>query len=87
MAHSWTNATVKKSSVESSWQHLKPLRISEMKLFQAMKGKRLHCKVIGLPSHIVGITTIIQDSDESALVSGLRFPLAACECQSVPYKA
>ena len=67
----WTNHSVQKSSEDTSWNALKPMSISELKLFQTMKGMRLECKVVGEPHHNVGITTILQDAYGSAVQCGI----------------
>ena len=66
-----TNHSVQKSSENTSWDVLKPMSISQLKLFQTMKGMRLECKVVGEPHHNVGITTILQDAYGSAVQCGI----------------
>lgn len=66
-----TNHSVQKSSEDTSWDVLKPMSISQLKLFQTMKGMRLECKVVGEPHHNVGITTILQDAYGSAVQCGI----------------
>lgn len=66
-----SDSTVQKASMDSSWENLRPVSISELKLFQTMKGRRLNCQVVGSPNHSVGITTILQDSAGTVVVSQL----------------
>ena len=66
-----TNVSVQKSSSNSSWNGLKPMSISELKLFETMKGMRMECKVVGEPHHTVGITTVLQDAYGSTVKCGI----------------
>lgn len=66
-----SDSTVQKASMDSSWENLRPVSISELKLFQTMRGRRLNCQVVGSPNHAVGITTILQDSAGTVVVSQL----------------
>ncbi|CAJ1408069.1 unnamed protein product [Effrenium voratum] len=80
------NSSVTKVSVDCSWQRLKSVAISELKLFCPTKGSCLECEVVGDPRFVVGITTVIQDVRGNAVLCGIYNLPGVCDQRSASSK-
>lgn len=75
-------SSVTKISVDGSWQRLKCVAISELKLFCTMKGTCLQCKVLMDPLFMVGMTTVIQDVHGDAVLCSIYNLPGVCDQRS-----
>ncbi|GAA6053470.1 hypothetical protein JCM3770_005179 [Rhodotorula araucariae] len=59
----WSFMGVPKHSSDKPLDQLKPIRIKEMQVTQVHKGRYLLCRIVSLPTRMVGVTFIVEDQD------------------------
>ncbi|BGP36476.1 hypothetical protein JCM10449v2_000377 [Rhodotorula kratochvilovae] len=59
----WSFMGVPKHSSNTPLDQLKPIRLKEMQVTQAHKGRYLLCRIVSVPTRLVGVTFIVEDQD------------------------